>query len=69
MAAADHDCWSWLLLWLLLLLDWSVLEEIDCDCMWNGRGDEVADGEMDEGTEEEAMELESERDDETWSNS
>jgi hypothetical protein len=44
-------------------LDWSVLEEIDCDCMWNGRG------EMDEGTEEEAMELESERDDETWSNS
>ena len=45
------------------------MEEIDCDCMWNGRGDEVADGEMDEGTEEEAMELESERDDETWSNS
>jgi hypothetical protein len=37
--------------------------------MWNGRGDEVADGEMDEGTEEEAMELESERDDEIWSNS
>ncbi len=46
------------------VFDMSVLDELDCVGCWNSLGEEVAEGDMDDGTEEDATDDESESDDE-----
>ncbi len=48
----------------LALFERSVFDEVDCDCRLNERGEDAAVGDIDEGTDDDATEEDSDNDEE-----